>query len=184
MTLSRGYSAILAGTLALGGARVPAPAREQFQAAADSVPCRIVWDGATSGGDTQTAHAEVQLTRNAPQADGSFIMFGAGDATVTYHSGLAGARVTAGSPFTAKLEVTLSSDDGKTATVDIDLAPNEGDHTIVVDPGGFTYSVEASMPPSVTLPLKDGASVPYSEFHGSGAHRAGRTGTITLQYCP
>ena len=77
MTLCRSCSAILAGTLALGGARVLAPAREQFQAAADSVPCRIVWDGATSGGDSQTTHAELQLTRNAPQAGGSFIMFGA-----------------------------------------------------------------------------------------------------------
>jgi hypothetical protein len=47
-------------------------------------PATITWcsvprtDGATSGGDTQTTHAELQLTRNAPQANGSFIMFGSG----------------------------------------------------------------------------------------------------------
>ncbi len=174
MTLTRGYSAILAGALALGGARVPAP----------DAPCRIVWDQTTSGGDWQTAHADLKLTRSAPQADGSFVMFGGGTATVTYHSGLAGARVTSGSPFDAKLDLTLSSEDGKTAVVDIGLAADEADHEVVVNPGGFTYSVEATMPPSDTIPLKDGVTTSYSVFHGSGAHRAGRTGTLTLHYCP
>ena len=182
MTLRRGSGAILAGTVALGGARMPVPA--QFPAAAGAGPCRIVWDGATKGGDTQTAHADLKLTRNAPQADGSFIMFGEGDATVTYQPGRAGARVTAGSPFTAKLEVTLTSADGKTATVDIDIAPDEGDHTVVVDPGGFTFATEAEMPPPVTVPLKDGVTTPYTESHGSGSMKHEKTGTITLHYCP
>jgi hypothetical protein len=167
--------------LAFGAASVLA-VDAQSQPAAPGAPCRIVWDGATSGGDTQTMHAELQLTRSAPQADGSLIMFGSGQGTVTYRSG-AGLRITRGSPFIAKLTVVLSSENGRTADIDIDTAPDEPDHEIVADPGGFTFDTEAEAPPTVTVPLQDGVTASYSEFLGAGARRHGKTGTMTLHYC-
>jgi hypothetical protein len=186
MTLSRVSRAITtSAALAFGVAFILAPVRAQDQTTiADApAPCRIVWDGETSGGDTQTAHGELRLTRSAPQADGSFVMFGSGEATVTYHSG-AGLTITRGSPFIAKLDVTLSSENGRTAEINIDLAADEADHEIVANPGGFTFSTEAETPPTVTVPLRDGASVPYSESHGAGIHHHAVSGTVTLHYCP
>jgi len=125
----------------------------------------------------------MQIERSLPQEDGSLIMFGSGEATVTYHSG-AGLRVTSGSPFTAKLDVNLMSKDGRTAEINIDNAADEPDHEISMEPGGFKFSVQMDTPPTVTVNLQDGASVPYSETHGSGKHQAGTTGTVTLHYCP
>jgi hypothetical protein len=186
MTLSRVFRAITtSAALAFGAAFVfaPAPAQNQTTTSNAPAPCRIVWDGQTSGGDTQTAHGQLQLTRSVPQADGSFIMFGSGQATVTYHSG-AGFTITSGSPFIAKLDVTLNSKDGRTAEINIDLAADETDHEIVEDPGRMTFSTEAEMPPTVTMPLQDGASVPYSESHGTGIRHHAKSGTVTLHYCP
>jgi hypothetical protein len=186
MTLSNVSRAITtSAVLALCAAFVFAPARAQDQTTTGGAPtlCSIVWDGQTSGGDTQTAHGELQFTRSVPQANGGFIMFGSGQATVIYHSG-AGLTITSGSPFTAKLEVILTSDDGRTAHISIDTATDEPDHEIVADPGGFTFSTDAEMPPKVTMPLQDGASVPYSESLGSGIRLHGKSGTFTLRYCP
>ena len=186
MTLSRLSRAIPTfAALALGAVFVLAAVRTQDQTTTGGapLPCRIIWDGETKGGDTQTTHGELQLTRSAPQADGSFVMFGSGQATVTYHSG-AGLTITSGSPFTAKLDVTLSSQDGRTAEISIGLAADEPDHEIVANPGGFTFSTDAEMPPNVTVPLQDGASVPYSESLGSGIRHHEKSGTFKLQYCP
>jgi hypothetical protein len=179
------FRAISTSALAFVVAFVLAPARAQDQTTIGDAPalCRIVWDGETSGGDTQTAHAELVFTRSVPQPDGSFIMFGSGEATVTYHSG-AGLTITSGSPFTAKLDVILTSNDGRTAEVSIGDAPDETGHEIVANPGGFTFTADAEMPPKVTVPLLDGASVPYSESHGTGMRHHGESGTITLHYCP
>ena len=186
MTLRRLFRAITTSpALASGAALVLAPAHAQDQTKTGNAPapCRIIWDGQTSGGDTQTAHGELQLTRNAPQADGSFMMFGSGQAAVTYHSG-AGLTITSGSPFITKLDITLSSADGRTAEISIDLAADETDHEIVANPGGFTFSTDAETPPTVTVPLHDGASVPYSESHGAGIHFHATSGTVTLYYSP
>lgn len=171
--------------VAFGVAFVLAPAGAQDKTTTGDapVPCSIVWDGQTGGGDTQTAHGEMQLTRSVPQADGSFIMFGTGQATVTYHSG-AGLTITSGSPFVTKLEVILNSEDGRTAKISIDIAADEPDHEIVANPGEFTFTTDAEMPPSVTVPLQDGASVPYSESHGAGIRLHTKSGTVTLHYCP
>ena len=110
-------------------------------------------------------------------------MFGSGTAKVTYHSG-AGLTISSGSPFVAKLDVTLDSNDGQTAEQTIDLAADEPNHTIVADPGGFTFSTDAETPPTVTVPLQDGASVPYSRSHGTGMRHRAASGTVTLYYCP
>jgi hypothetical protein len=185
MTMRAFRAIATSAALAVATVFVLAPVRAQDLTAtgAAPAPCRIVWDGQTGGGDTQTAHAELQLTPSAPQPDGSFVMFGSGQATVTYHSG-AGFTITSGSPFIAKLGVTLNSKDGRTAEISIDLAADETEHTIVANPGAMTFTTDAEMPPTVTVPLQDGASVPYSETHGAGIRHHTKSGTVTLHYCP
>jgi hypothetical protein len=183
MILSRVQIAIMTAVLAVGAGLMLAPQRAQSQATPPSVPCRIVWDEETSGGDTQTTHAEMQLTRSAPQADGSFMMFGSGRATITYHSANR-CRITGGSPFTATISVMLTSMNGRTADVEIYSLDGSSPVDMVCALGaGFTADVDVSEPPTVTVPLQDGARVPYSTGGGAGIYRHATAGTVTLQYC-
>jgi hypothetical protein len=119
--------------------------------------------------------------------------FASGEATVTYRTSAAGCTIVSGSPYKAKFDVILSSDDGKTAQVDISAQDESYKLTLAcnqqgigrlrnVPTGGAKQSineVEPADPPTIKVPLKAG-STDYSESRGP----RGRKGTLTLQYCP
>jgi hypothetical protein len=91
--------------------------------------------------------------------------------------------------------VIVSSDDGETATVDI--GPSFiGGMAAARDDGAFPVAVSCpfvhesemdvsvSTPPSVTLPLEEGASASYDESsrHSIGTV-GGQRGRVALEYC-
>jgi hypothetical protein len=183
MFLSRVRIAITAAAVAGGAVLALAPGGAQSQAVSGDAPCRLVWDGDESGGDTQTTHAELTLSGGARQPDGSFMMFGAGQGTVTYHTA-SGCTITGGNPFTANFTAILNSEDGRTAEVDITSMDPSHPITTRCSLGESTIDADPSEPPTVTVALADGASAPYSLSQGAGPlHHKGKTGTVTLHYC-
>ena len=175
-----------AGALAFAAALAFAPARAQMHAPATQVqgiPCKVSWHVETHGGDTLTADGEAELTRIAPQANGSFVAFGSGHATVTYHS--ANGCTMVGSPWTANYEVDMASQDGLTAQVDI--GSDDDEHSVTatrcLGNADFQYDTEPPGLPGVTVELHEGAT-PFGVNHVDPLHgAAGRAGTVTLHYC-
>src|SRR5262249_53669045 len=84
------------------------------------IPCRVSWDLTTHGGDWQTVQGDAELTQIMPQGGGRFMAMGTGQATVTYHStGPCGDDVS-NRTWTATYSVTVMSQSGQNAAVDID----------------------------------------------------------------
>lgn len=163
-----------------------APARAQIHTAPQpqtmGIPCRISWDVETHGGDTLSAHGEAELTRIAPQGDGRFVAFGWGHGTVTYHS--ANGCTMVGSPWTANYDVSIASEDGGTAQVDI--GSDDDEHSVTatrcLGNADFQYDTEPPGLPRVTVELHEGTT-PFSEDHALAGRHAGRAGAVTLHYC-
>ena len=198
MTLRVFRMAIAAGALTFAALSVFVPARAQSQHPAvqdndddlpplppnrpEGIPCRISWHEDTSGGDTFTTDGKLTLTRFAPQGNGKFVAFGSGRATVTYHSANH-CRIGRGSPWTAKYEVTIASEDGRLAQVDIGTTDESRKiETYCLGNKLFYADYDPPEPPSVTVPLQEGTT-PFNVAHGAGAHRAGHSGSVTLHYC-
>src|SRR5262245_59289283 len=95
------------------------PAWTQSPGGLTGIPCRISFENTTHGGDWFTVTGEAQFTQIAPQGGGKFVAIGSGPATYTFHPGNAGCRVTNGDTVSAKYMVTMESEDGRTAQVDI-----------------------------------------------------------------
>ena len=175
---------ILAASIAI--AVISAPARAQIHTAPQpqtmGIPCRISWDVQTHGGDTLSAHGEAELTQIAPQGDGRFVAFGAGHATVTYHS--ANGCTMVGSPWTASYDVTVASEDGNTAQVDI--GSDDDEHSVTatrcLGNADFQYDTEPPGLPRVTVELHEGTTQ-FSTDHDLMGRHAGRSGAVTLHYC-
>ncbi len=188
MAHHRTKTAAAAALLAFGAGLLLAPAAAQNQSASQSatqsatqgIPCRISFQDTTHGGDWETVEGEVELTRIIPQGNGRFIAFGNGHATVTYHP--ANGCQIVGSPWTANYEVTVMSEDGQTA--EIDIASDDEPHEVVVCPATahFQFDVDARGLPTVTAPLHEG-STPFSVDHAGDHGPAGDQGNVTLHYC-
>jgi opacity protein-like surface antigen len=175
----------LAAALAVsGGALLFAPAMAQNHGTPlTGIPCRVSWDETTTGGDTQTSQGDVELTQIAPDPSGGFVAIGNGHANVTYHSSL-GCTVF-GSPWSASYMVTVESDDGRTADVDVSSLDNSHSVTLMncLLNGDPQFDVDAPGLPTVNVPLHEGAT-PYTEDRaGPNGRHAGDTGTVTLHYC-
>jgi hypothetical protein len=152
------------------------------QAQSVSRPCRIAFEETTHGGDVMVTRGEVQLGPIMRQQDGSFMIMGQGQATITYRPG-GGCTATAGSPFTARYTAILS---GRRDTVTVDLAPLDfSSDWITVRCGADVFRNRAivNAPPSVTLELRDAASDDYSYSEGAGIHEGGAAGSVTMHYC-
>jgi len=143
--------------------------------------CRIHFHDEGWGGDTTTTDGVIELNRAAPQADGSIYYMGQGRATATYNA--AGCRV-AGSPHTATLMGIVSSEDGRTATVDISTM-SEATYPVDVQCGPQLSHMRVGIatPESVELPLQDGASASYEVDHHLIFAHGGSRGTVRLEYC-
>ncbi len=193
MRLNRIQIASTAALLAFAGAWLFAPAAAQIHTAPQpqtmGIPCRISWEETTHGGDWFTTQGEAELTRIIPQGDGKFVAFGTGHATVTYHSANH-CRIATGNPFTASYDVTIASQDGSTAQIDI--GSDDDSSTIETycpgAPGTGEFDVNADPPglPRVTAELHEGVT-PFGEDHAAatiaGVQHAGNQGTVTLHYC-
>jgi hypothetical protein len=168
---------------AVAGAVLLATVTAGVQAQTSSRPCRIAFEETTQGGDVLVTRGEVKLGPAMRQTDGSFVIMGSGEATVAYRSGTAGCATAAGSPFTARFNAYLV---GEGDSVTVDLAPMtfESDWITVHCPWGDSRNrAGVSAPPSVTLEMRDGASEDYSYSEGSGIHRGGASGRVTMHYC-
>lgn len=147
------------------------------------IPCRVSWEDTTHGGDWETVSGEAELTQIAPQGGGSFVAIGYGQGTITYHStGPCGDDVQNRTWQTSYM-VTVMSEDGQTAEVDVGPF-NDEPHEVVTCPstGHFQYDVDAPGLPTVNAQLQEGAT-PFSESHAGDHGEAGDRGTVTLQYC-
>lgn len=147
--------------------------------------CRVRWQEQTYGGDTLATSGVAEFTRAAPQADGSTTYLGWGNADIVFTPRGPGCRATSGGRHTHRVMAIVSSENGRTATVDI-TTPDLGTFPVVVQCGPQRSEMEVfvSSPPSVELPLQDGASASYDEssVHGFG-QVGGQRGTVTLEYC-
>jgi hypothetical protein len=196
MKLNRQTIAVAAAAPIVMAAWLLTPEGAQSQAAASSaIPCRVSWEDTTSGGDSFTVRGDAMLTQTAPQGNGSFVAIGNGEATVTFHPANS-CEVTNGDTFTAPYMVTIESDDGRTAKVDIS-STGESHEFKLLCPGlirGRGVSKRAEMSsdydapdlPTVTVQLHEGATS-FSDLQNGGRRAAGRpvgdTGTVTLHYC-
>jgi hypothetical protein len=169
-----------------------APADVRSQAAAN-VPCRVSFEDTTHGGDSFTVRGEAKFTQVAPQADGSFVAIGTGEATVTYHP--ATCRLTSEDSFTAPYMVIMQSDDGKTAQIDFSSVGEQHTFKLVcglVQGRGASKLAETSADydapeiPSVTVALREGET-PFGNDQAvrtpAGVQHVGDTGKVTLHYC-
>jgi hypothetical protein len=172
-------AAVLA-TLLTASAFAELPAFAQSDGGANWL-CRIRFHDEGYGGDTTTTDGVIELDRAAPQADGSIVYMGQGQATATYNA--PGCRVT-GSPHTHTLMGIVSSEDGRTATVDI-TPMDMGLYPVVVQcgPQRSEMDVAVNAPEGVELPLQDGASVSYDVRHDLIFAHGGSRGTVSLEYC-
>jgi hypothetical protein len=147
--------------------------------------CRVRFQEQTYGGDTLATTGVAEFTRAAPQADGSVYYMGWGNADIVFTPGGPGCSATSGGRHTHRIMAIVSSEDGQSATVDITV-PDLGTFPVVVQcgPQRSEMDVFVSVPPSVTLPLQDGASASYDEStrHSFG-QIGGARGTVTLEYC-
>jgi hypothetical protein len=161
----------------------------------DDILCSVSWEDTTHGGDRFTVQGDAMVSQIAPEANGGFVALGYGQGTVTYHP-VNGCRVTNGDTFTAQYVVTVESDDGRSARVDI--GSSDQPHTFsVVCPGllegrGVSKRPQATADfdppglPTVTVELHEGAT-PFSNDRPvrtvAGLQRVGDEGTVTLRYC-
>jgi hypothetical protein len=155
--------------------------------------CRVRWQEQTYGGDTIASTGVFELDRAAPQTDGSVVYMGQGQVDIVFTPG-GGCRATSGANTRMPMMVIVSSEDGQTATVDISTSYMGMGN--VREAGTFPVEVSCpyaheshmrvgvSAPPSVELPLQDGASASYDEstVHSFG-QVGGQRGTVTLEYC-
>jgi hypothetical protein len=183
MAFTRTTAARAVALLASSGALLLSPAAAQPHAASTGIPCRISWNETTHGGDWLTSEGDIELTQIMPQGDGSFVAIGYGPATVTYHStGPCGDQVDNRTWQTSYM-VTVTSQDGRTAEVDVGTLSGEP-HSVVTCPstGHFQYDVDAPELPTVTVALHEGAT-PFSQEHTGDHGAAGDAGSVTLHYC-
>jgi hypothetical protein len=148
--------------------------------------CRVRWQEQTYGGDTLATTAVFELQRAAPQADGSVVYMGQGQADIVFTPGGHGCTATRGRNASVTMMAIVSSDDRETATVDIGALMDDSFPVAVSCPFGHNSEMEVgvSAPPSVTLPLQEGASANYDEssMHSFG-QVGGQRGTVSLEYC-
>jgi len=191
MSLSRLHVALAATAASLLAAWLLAPTRAQSQATAPKIPCGLSWEHTTHGGDWFTVHGEATFSQIAPQGDGRFVAIGSGTATVTFHPGGA-CTVTNGDTWMAGYMVTMESNDGRNATVDIASLDEEHEFKLLC-PGlirgrGVSKLAETSSDytppelPSVTVPLSEGVH-PFSKNYAGDRGSAGDAGSVTLRYC-
>lgn len=147
--------------------------------------CRVRWQEQTYGGDTLATTAVFPLQRSAPQADGSIVYMGRGPADIVFTPG-GGCTATRGRNASVTMMVIVSSQDGQTAEVDIGAFMDDSFPVAVSCPYAHNSEMDVgvSAPPSVTLPLQDGASASYDEssVHSFG-QVGGQRGTVSLEYC-
>jgi hypothetical protein len=146
--------------------------------------CRVHFEEQTFGGDTLATRGVIEIDRAAPQMDGSAYYMGRGQAQIIFTPGGANCRATSGGQASASLLGIVSSDDGQTATVDI-TPMSEDSFPVVVQCGPQRSEMEVgvSVPPSVTMPLRDGASATYSETHRSTFATGRAQGIVRLEFC-
>jgi hypothetical protein len=148
--------------------------------------CRVRWQEQTYGGDTLATTAVFELQRAAPQADGSIVYMGQGPANIVFTPGGYGCTATRGGNASITMMAIVSSTDRETATVDIAAFMQDSFPVTVACPYAHNseMNVGVSAPPSVTLPLQDGASASYDESsrHSFGTV-GGQRGTVSLEYC-
>lgn len=144
--------------------------------------CRVRFEDRTWGGDTLTTRGVIELTNAAPQADGSIYYMGRGRAEIV-HAAAGACTTVGGARISAQLMGIVSSDDGRTAEVDITPVEEDFPTTVQCGPHRFESNVGVSVPPSVTLPLQDGASVSYQSESRSAFARGGERGTVRLEFC-
>ncbi|HUL82841.1 MAG TPA: hypothetical protein VL131_11890 [Gammaproteobacteria bacterium] len=177
---------------AAGWLLVPAGAQSQASPPA-RIPCRVSFEDTTHGGDSFTVRGEAKFTQVAPQADGSFVAIGSGEATVTFHP--ATCRLTSADNFTAPYMVIMQSDDGKTAQIDFSSVGEQHTFKLVcglVQGRGASKLAETSADydapeiPSVTVALREGET-PFGNDQAvrtpAGVQHVGDTGKVTLHYC-
>jgi hypothetical protein len=155
--------------------------------------CRVRWQEETYGGDTLATTGVFQLNRAAPQTDGSVVYMGQGQVDIVFTPG-GGCTATRGGNTRMPMMVIISSDDGQMATVDISTSfmgmanPRQvGTFPVAVScpyAQNSEMRVGVSSPPSLELPLQDGASASYDESstHSYG-QVGGQRGTVSLEYC-
>lgn len=156
-------------------------------------PCRVHWQEQTYGGDTLASTGVFQLQRSAPQMDGSVVYMGQGQVDIVFTPG-GGCTATRGANTRMPMMIIVTSEDGRTATVDIGQSymgvanPRDaGEFPVAVScPGGHNSEMDVgvSTPPSLELPLQDGASASYDDnsTHSWG-NVGGQRGTIRLEFC-
>jgi hypothetical protein len=196
MSLNRLILALAALAPLVVAAWLFTPGGAESQAApVTGIPCRVSFENTSHGGDWFTVQGEAMLTQTAPQADGSFVAFGTGEATVTFHPGNS-CEVTNGDTFKASYMVTMQSDDGRKAQVD--FASEDESHTFdLLCPGlirgrGASKLAKTSSDydppgwPTVTVELREGATT-YSHDQTvrtpAGVQHVGDMGSVTLHYC-
>lgn len=148
--------------------------------------CRVRWQEQTYGGDTLATTAVFELNRAAPQADGSVVYMGQGPVDIAFSPGGHGCSATRGANARVTMMAIISSEDGRTATVDIAPFMQDTWEAAVSCPYGHNSEMEVgvSAPPSIILPLSDGASVSYDESSRTGFGQVGgQRGTVSLEIC-
>lgn len=167
-----GVSGACAAALALAS---PAFAQQGLQ------PCSVTFQETLRAGDITATQGEVKFGPIMPQAGGGFVAQGMGEAAITYTAGRGGCTVVSGSPHTAKFQAFMTSEDGRTA--ELDLVPVEFSYTVKFrcagSPGLAEYDAAVPAPETVKLQLRDGATTPWSYSDG----RTTTTGSATLHYC-
>jgi hypothetical protein len=171
---------LAAALLILLGTSATAPAAAQSEG---SWLCRVRFEEQTWGGDTLTTRGVIELTNAAPQADGSVYYMGRGEAEII-HTAAGACTTVSGARVTAQLMGIVSSEDRRTAEVDITpMGDADFPTTVQCGPDTFESNVGVSVPPSVTLPFRDGASVEYEDETRSMFAQGGVRGTVSLEFC-
>jgi hypothetical protein len=160
----------------------------------------VHWAEQTYGrGDNTTSAATFQLQRSAPQMDGSVVYLGQGQVDIVFRPG-GGCTATRGANTTMPMMIIVTSDDGQTAIVDIGIsymgadplgdAREAGTFPVEVTCPSIVHTSErdvtVSAPPSVELPLRDGATANYDDSSRSGylgGQLGGERGMVRLEFC-
>lgn len=168
-----------ASVLLLLAASAPSLATAQSEG---SWLCRVRFEDHTWGGDALTTRGVIELSNAAPQGDGSVVYMGRGHAEIV-HTAAGACTTVGGSRATAQLMAFVSSADGHTAEVDITTMDADFPTTVQCGPHTFESDAGVSVPPAVSLPLQDGASVEYQSESRSMFARGGERGTVRLEFC-
>jgi hypothetical protein len=157
-------------------------------AAAQERPCRLDFTETMTGPriDAKSTEGSIQLGPKMQQPGGGFVMMGQGTAKVIYGGPegtvlYGGCTIIKNREYTYSLQAVISSEDGRNGNIDL-IATDES-YPVAFKCMGASGRAETNTligtPPTVTMPMIDGATKDYSDVQ-RGITIAG---TMSLRYC-